>query len=61
MRKGKRYYPATCYIPWGGNDVPCCEKHANGIIKLGQLIGVSTLKIKLHEEAECSQCKMEEG
>ncbi len=52
----EKKYPATCVVHWPTGPVNCCEKHAKGIIKLGNHLGSHIVATKLTEKAECSNC-----
>ena len=54
MKKIK--YPATCVIHWASGPVFCCDKHAKGLILVGEHLGTHVVATKLDKEAECSNC-----
>ena len=54
--KTKIKYPADRTVHWATGPVECCEKHANGIVALGNMLGIHVRVTKLERESECSNC-----
>ncbi len=54
--KKKKKYPATCTVHWGTGPVNCCDKHAKGLIMIGNHLGTHVVATKLVGKAECSNC-----
>lgn len=49
-------YPATCYAHWTSGPVPACDNHAQGLVKLGELLGIKVPLTRLPMPAECTNC-----
>ena len=58
-KETKTKYPASCVAHWATGPVNCCEKHARGLVALGNILGTHVAITKLEEEAECVNCKNE--
>ena len=52
----EKKYPATCVVHWATGPVNCCDLHANGLLRLGEMLGTHVAVTKLESEAECSNC-----
>lgn len=52
----KPKYPAIADVHWSTGPVPCCEIHMQGLINLGNMLGVHVIATKLTEEKECTNC-----
>lgn len=49
-------YPATRIVHWPTGPVPCCARHAAGLLKLGAFLGGHIVSTALTEPAECTNC-----
>lgn len=51
-------YPAACHAHWSSGPVPCCQDHAEKLVKLGDFMGIHVPLTKLPEgvEPECTNC-----
>jgi len=58
--KKKIKYPAPFLAHWSTGPVACCENHKNGLIILGQFVGLH-VPVSLNEDdsKECENCKSE--
>lgn len=60
MSETKTKYPAPFLAHWATGPVACCEKHANGLVKLGGFMGSHVaVTVNTDESLECSNCKDE--
>ena len=57
----KKNYPATCVVHWSTGPVATCDKHARGLMALGNMLGTHVAVTKLTQTTECSNCKSEAG
>ncbi len=55
-REEKMKFPATVVVHWATGPVNCCEKHARGLVGLGNMLGTHVPVTKMQGEAECSNC-----
>lgn len=53
-------YPATWMVFWPGQEVMACDKHADGLQRLNQVMGGAPLSMRplaqLGETGQCSNC-----
>ena len=49
-------YPASCVVQWPTGPVNCCQKHGEGLCKLGRMLGSNVVMTVLKEEARCENC-----
>lgn len=60
VKKVKKY-PASCVVHWPTGPVKCCDRHANELLTLGNLLGSHIVATKLIQEDEddleqCGNC-----
>lgn len=56
MEKTEIKYPATVNVHWVTSAVPCCEYHANALVKMGKFLGSVVPCSEVLEPAECANC-----
>jgi hypothetical protein len=57
MKESKVKYPAEYEVYWPTGPVPCCDKHASALIRLGSMLGQNIgASVIQGEEVECMNC-----
>jgi hypothetical protein len=49
-------YRATVAAHWPTGPVPCCVKHAGGLVRVGRAMGVHVAVTPLAVPVECANC-----
>ena len=57
----RKRYPATCMVHWPTGPVPCCHKHANGLLALAGMLGSHVVSTVIEDGPECTNCLNENG
>ena len=53
----EKNYPATHIVHWPTGPVPCCEKHAKGLVGLANMLGSHVgVTINLDTSLKCTNC-----
>lgn len=60
MKTETNKYPCEFIVHWATGQHPCCEKHKNGLLKLGIFLGTHVpVSINTDINVECENCKNE--
>lgn len=53
---GDTKHPATVVAHWSTGPTAACEKHADGLVRLGKFLGLHVPLTKLEVPTECANC-----